>query len=33
MNNKWVYLIAGVLLGAVVAPRIRAFVPLPTLKG
>jgi hypothetical protein len=34
MNNKWLWLVAGVVLGAIVAPKIRTFVPsLPSYGG
>jgi hypothetical protein len=32
--NKWVWLGIGVVLGAIVAPKIRGFVPgLPSVGG
>jgi hypothetical protein len=32
MRNKWVFLGLGVVLGAIVAPKLRAWVPsLPSV--
>jgi len=33
LNNKWVCIALGIVIGAVVAPKIRAYIPLPSLKG
>ena len=35
MRNKWVWGVAGVLIGVIVAPKIRAWVPvrLPSVGG
>lgn len=33
-GNKWLWLVGGVILGAIVAPKLRSFVPrLPSYGG